>query len=154
MAGHYSIVLADAHTRFRRELRKILEEHPDLKVMGEAGNRQELFEILRQSPPSMVILDVSMPDLRAGEGTRLIKMHYPEVKVLIMVMDQEPEYFSQGLAAGAEGVLPKQYVAGQIFRAIAAVRQGQVYIPPRISGDAGTSLKTTSGDELFGFDHC
>jgi DNA-binding NarL/FixJ family response regulator len=139
MAGHYSIVLADAHSRFRREMRKILEEHPDLKVAGEAGNRQELFEILEQSTPSMVILDVSMPDLRAREGTRLIKMRYPEVKVLIMILDQEPEYFSHGLAAGAEGVLPKQYMAGQIFRAISVVRQGQVYIPPPIVGDSWTS---------------
>jgi DNA-binding NarL/FixJ family response regulator len=151
MAGHYSIVLADAHSRFRREMRKILEEHPDLKVQGEAGNREELFKILRQSPPSMVILDVSMPDLRAGEGTRLIKLQYPQVKVLIMVLDQEPEYFSQGLAAGAEGVLPKQYVAGQIFRAIAVVRRGQVYIPPRISAEAHTSINTTIGDEQFGY---
>ena len=134
MAGHYSIVLADAHSRFRRELRKILEEHPDLKVTGEAGNRQELFEILRQSSPTMVILDISMPDLRAREGTRLIKSHYPEIKVLIMVMDQEPEYLTQGLAAGAAGVLPKQYVAGQISRAIAAVRQGQDLYPAPDSG--------------------
>ncbi len=152
MAGHYSIVLADAHRRFRREMRKMLEEHPDLRVAGEAGNRQELFEILRQSPPSMVILDVLMPDLRAREGTRLIKMHYPEVKVLLMVMGQEPEYFSQGLAAGAEGVLPKQYVAGQIFRAIAVVRQGQVFVPPPISGYSWTSSKTASGMAGSAFD--
>ncbi len=152
MAGHYSIVLADAHSRFRREMRKILEEQPDLKVAGEAGNRQELFEILKQSPPSMVILDVSMPDLRAQEGTRLIKLHYPEVKVLIMIMDQEPEYFSHGLAAGAEGVLPKQYVAGQIFRAIAVIRQGQVYFPPRILDDSWTSANATIWDEQVSFD--
>jgi DNA-binding NarL/FixJ family response regulator len=152
MAGHYSIVLADAHSRFRREMRKMLEEHPDLKVAGEAGNRQELFEILKQSPPSMVILDVSMPDLRAREGTRLIKMHYPEVKVLIMIMDEEPEYFSHGLALGAAGVLPKQYVAGQIFRAISVVRQGLVYIPPRISDDACMGAKTTIWDGPVGFD--
>ena len=62
-----------------------------------------------------------------------------EIKVLIMVLDQEPEYFSYGLAAGAEGVLPKQYVAGHIFRAIAAVRQGKTYIPPRVVVDAYTA---------------
>jgi DNA-binding NarL/FixJ family response regulator len=129
MARDYSIVLADAHVRFRREMRKILEEHPGIKVSGEASNRSELFEILQQSPPALVILDVSMPDLRAREGTRLIKLYYPDVKVLITVMDQEPEYLSHGLAAGAAGVLPKQYVAGQIFRAIAVVQQGKVYIP-------------------------
>jgi len=147
--GHYLIILADAHVRFRRELRKILEEHPGLKVLGEANDRYELFDLLKQSPPAMVILDVSLPDLRAREGIRLIKLHYPEVQVLIMVMDQEPEYLSQGLATGAAGVLAKQYVAGQIFLAIAAVRRGEVYIPPRFLGDSQSSVKTVRGDEPF-----
>ena len=85
----YYILLADNHAGFRREVRKILEEIPGVKVTGEAGNRRELFELLRQSPPKLVILDISLPDLRAREGTQLIKLHYPETKVLIMVMDQE-----------------------------------------------------------------
>ena len=79
-----------------------------------------------------MILDLSLPDLRAGEGTQLIKWHYPETKVLIMVMDQGSEYLTHGLAAGAAGVLPKQYVAGQIAGAIAAIRQGKIYIPPQV----------------------
>jgi DNA-binding NarL/FixJ family response regulator len=149
MAGHFSIVLADAHVRFRREMKKILEEHPGILVSGEAGNRYELFEVLRQSPPALVIMDVSMPDLRVREGTQLIKLHYPKVKVLIMVMDQEPEYFTHGLEAGAEGVLPKQYVAGEIFLAIAAIRQGKVYIPPPFSGDS-IPFDTDRRDESFG----
>jgi len=130
----YHIVLADDHVRFRREMRHILEEIPGIQVAGEAGNRHELFEVLEQSSPEMVILDISMPDLRAGEGTQLIKARYPEIKVLIMVMDHEREYLTHGLAAGAVGVLEKQYVAGQIVGAIAAVRQGKIYIPPLPTG--------------------
>ena len=53
----YYILLADDHVGFRREVRKILEEIPGVKVTGEAGNRRELFELLRQSPPKLVILD-------------------------------------------------------------------------------------------------
>ncbi len=154
MDGHYTIVLADGHVRFRRELRRILEEHPGFEVSGEASNRQELFDILKQAPPAMVILDISMPDLRAGEGTRHIKINYPEVKVLITVMDQDPEYLSHGLAAGAEGVLPKQYVAGQIFRAIAVIRQGKVYIPPWISRDSQSALKDLTRVGQFGSESC
>jgi DNA-binding NarL/FixJ family response regulator len=127
----YSIVLADDHVRFRREMRKIMEEIPDIKVTGEAGNRQELFALLEESPPEMVILDISMPDLRAWEGTQLIKLHYPDIQVLIMTMDQEEEYLCYGLAVGAAGVLPKQYLAGQISQAIAAVRQGKIFLPPQ-----------------------
>ena len=131
----YCILLADDHVGFRREVRKILEEIPGVKITGEAGNRRELFELLRQSPPKLVILDMSMPDLRAGEGTQLIKLHSPETKVLLMVMDQEREYLTYGLAAGAAGVLPKQYVAGEIARAITAVRQGKIYLPPQVTGN-------------------
>ncbi|MFZ5450107.1 MAG: response regulator [Thermodesulfobacteriota bacterium] len=154
MAGHYSIVLADAHERFRRELRKMLEQHPDIQVLGEAGNHHELFKFLRQSLPAMVILDIALPHIRVREGTRLIKLQYPEVKVLITVMDNEPEYLYHGLAAGAEGVLPKQYVAGQIFQAIALIRQGRVYAPPGISLDSRLSAKRFSWAGMFGPSHC
>ena len=130
MAHPYCILLADDHVGFRREVRKILEEIPGVKITGEAGNRRELFELLEQSPPEMVILDITMPDVQAGEGIQLIKLQYPDIKVLIMVMDQEREYLAHGLAAGAAGILPKQYVAGQISRAIAAIRQGDIYLPP------------------------
>ena len=131
MEGPYHILLADNHAGFRREVRKILEEIPGVKVTGEAGNRRELFELLWQSPPKLVILDISLPDLRVREGTQFIKLHYPETQVLIMVMDQEHEYLTYGLAAGAAGILPKQYVAGQMARAITAVRQGKIYVPPQ-----------------------
>jgi DNA-binding NarL/FixJ family response regulator len=132
MERPYCILLADDHVGFRREVRKILEEIPNVKITGEAGNRRELFEMLRQFPPKLVILDMSMPDLRAGEGTQLIKLTYPETEVLIMVMDQESEYLNYGLAAGAAGVLPKQYVAREMPRAITALRQGKIYLPPRV----------------------
>lgn len=129
----YNILLADNHTRFRRAVRNILEEIPGVKVTGEAGNRRELFELLSQSPPKLVILDISLPDLRAREGTQFIKLHYPQTQVLITVMDQGQEYLTYGLAAGAAGVLPKQHVGGQMARAITAMRQGKIYVPPQAS---------------------
>lgn len=56
----YYILLADNHRGFCREMRKILEEIPGIKVTGEAGNRRELFELLRHTPPQLVILDISL----------------------------------------------------------------------------------------------
>ena len=150
MERPYSILLADAHVGFRREVRKILEEIPNVKVTGEAGNRHELFELLRQSPPSLVILDVSMPDLRAGEGTRLIKLHYPEVKVLIMVMDQEPEYLNYGLATGAAGVLPKQYVAEKCLGPLPPSARGEFICHPGFRGKIlaeGTRRRAAGADQ-------
>jgi DNA-binding NarL/FixJ family response regulator len=141
----YIIVIADHHMEFRRELRKILEEIPGIQVGGEAGNRHELFALLEQWLPALVILDISMPDLRAGEGTRLIKVRYPGIQVLITVLGQEREYVSHGLAAGAAGVLAKQYVAGQIGGAIATVRQGRIFLPPGAPGDSWPRPTTPVG---------
>lgn len=127
----YNILLADKHSGFRREMRKILEAIPGVKVTGEASNRSELFERLRQSPAQLVLLDICLPSLRAREGIQLIKFNYPETQVLITVLDQGNEYLSYGLAVGAAGVLQKQHVGGQIAPAINAVRQGRFYVPPR-----------------------
>ena len=130
----YYILLADNHRKFCREVKKILEEIPGVKVTGEAGNRRELLELLKHSPPQLVILDISLSDLRGREGTQLIKSNYPETQVLLTVLDQGSEYLRHGLAAGAAGVLQKQHVGGQIAPAISAVRQGKIYLPPQIQG--------------------
>jgi DNA-binding NarL/FixJ family response regulator len=143
MERPYHILLADDHVRFRRAVRNILEEIPGVGVTGEAGNRGELMELLRQSPPELVILDMTMPDLRAGEGTRLIKAHSPDTQVLIMVMGEESEYLSHGLAAGAAGVLSKQYVASQIAGAITAIRQGKTYLPSQ-APESDTAVEAAS----------
>jgi two-component system, NarL family, invasion response regulator UvrY len=149
MAHPYGILLADDHVGFRREVRKILEEIPGVKITGEAGNPQELFEMLQQSPPKLVILDMALPGLRAGEGTQLIKMYSPETKVLLTVLFQEREYLTYGLAAGAAGVLPKQYLAKEISRAITAVRQGKIYLPPPAPGNNSRrmSAATSAGPD-------
>ena len=62
MSDLYSILLADDHEMFRREVRKMIEEMPDLIVMGEVGDGRELFELLKKSPPDLIIMDISMPD--------------------------------------------------------------------------------------------
>jgi DNA-binding NarL/FixJ family response regulator len=152
----YDILLADNHAGFRREMRKILEEIPGVKVTGEAGNLGELFELLRQSPPKLVILDISLPDLRAREGTRFITLHYPETKVLLMVLGQEGEYLRHGLAAGAVGVLPKQHVGGQIVGVITALRQGKISVSPQAPGnDSPRSVApTAAGPGRAGGNNC
>jgi DNA-binding NarL/FixJ family response regulator len=156
MDGPYNILLADNHAGFRRELRKIIEEIPGVHVAGEAGNCGELFELLRQSPPNLVILDISLPDLRAREGIRFIKMHYPKTQVVIMVLDHGHEYLVYGLGAGAAGILPKQYVAGHMAETINAVRHGKIYLPPPALGENSprvAALRAAASGKAS-WDHC
>ena len=156
MEGPYHILLADNHAGFRREVRKILEEIPGVKVTGEAGNRRELFELLWQSPPKLVILDISLPDLRAREGTQLIKRQCPQTEVLLMALDQEQEYLTYGMAAGAAGILPKQHVGGQIVGVVTALRQGKIYVPPQVPGTYSPRMAapTAKGPGRTGGNNC
>jgi len=130
MMHSYSVLLADDHEMFRREIRKIIEEMAGLRVVGEVGDGQELFELLKRFTPNLVILDISMPNFRAMEATRRIKVDHPEVKVLILIMDKAQEYLAQAAAAGAEGCLLKQDTGTKLPAAIEAIRRGGTYLPP------------------------
>jgi DNA-binding NarL/FixJ family response regulator len=130
MLQPYCIVLVDDHEMFRREVKKLIEELAGLKVIGEAGDGRELFQLLKRSNPHLVVLDISMPHFRAMEATRQIKVDYPGVKVLILVMDQAQEYLAQAAAAGAEGCLLKQEAGTKLAPAIEAIRRGGNYLFP------------------------
>ena len=133
MPNHYRIVLADDHQMFRRGVKRIIQENPELEVVGEASDGLQLLEIVKQSPPDMVIVDVSMPNLRGLEATREIKMTHPQVKVIILTMHKDKEYLYHALSAGAEGYLLKEDADVELFAAINAIRQGGSYISPLLA---------------------
>jgi len=124
----YRIVLADDHAMFRRGVKRIIQENANLEVVGEAADGLELLEIIKKSPPNMVIADVSMPNLRGLEATREIKMAFPEIRVIILTMHKDKEYLYHALSAGAEGYLLKEDADIELFSAINTIRQGGTYI--------------------------
>ena len=88
----YGIILVDDHKILREGLKRIIQERDGLDVVGEAGEPFELFDLLRRTSPQMVILDISMPNLRGIEATREVKAIAPEVKVLILTMHKDRDY--------------------------------------------------------------
>ena len=129
----YLIVLADDHVLIRQGLRKIIEGVADLEVIGEAGDGFELLSLLKTVTPHMVIVDISMPNLRGIEAVRGIRMKYPEVKILVLTMHKE--YLHQAFSAGAKGYLLKEDADRELFSAIEYIRQGRVYLSPRLAGE-------------------
>jgi two-component system invasion response regulator UvrY len=125
----YSILLADRHEGFRREVRRVIEEEGGLKVVGEAGDGGQLFEILQETPPDLVILDIAIPNCRGLEATRRIKREFPRVKVLLLTMEQSPEYPAMAAQAGAEGCLLKLETGARLTEAIEAIRRGGTFLP-------------------------
>ena len=133
MAKRYRVILADDHVLVRRGLRRILEENQDLEISGEVGDGLELLSLLNRMNPDMVILDVSMPNLRGIEAIPEIHRVQPEVKVLILTMHNEEEYLYQAISAGADGYLLKEDAEKELFSAIENIQQGRVYVSPSLA---------------------
>ena len=145
----YRIVLADDHVMFRKGIKSILEEATDLEVVGEVADGLELLGLLKIAAPDMVILDISMPNLRGIEATREIKVACPGVKVLILTMHKEKEYLYHAISAGAEGYLVKEDADTELFAAVGQIRQGGRYVSPLLSGELVYDLVQTRDDGEF-----
>lgn len=133
MANRYRVVLADDHVLVRHGLRRILEENKDLEIEGEVGDGLELLSLLNKTEPDMVLLDVSMPNLRGIEAIPEIQRMQPNLKVLILTMHNEEEYLYQAISAGADGYLLKEDAEKELFSAIESIRHGKVYISPSLA---------------------
>lgn len=129
----YRIVLADDHALIRQGLGRIIQGVDDLEVIGEAGDGIELLSLLSTVIPHLVILDISMPHLRGIEAVHEIKKKYPDVKILVLTMHKE--YLHQAISAGADGYLLKEDADRDLFSAIDHIRQGRVYLSPRLAGE-------------------
>ena len=126
----YRIVLADDHIMFREGTRKIIEESKKFMVVGEVGDGLELLSMLKRVNADMVILDISMPNLRGIEATQEIKMIYPDTKVLVLTMHKKKEFLYHAFSAGADGYLLKEDTHTELFLAIEAIRRGRIYLSP------------------------
>jgi DNA-binding NarL/FixJ family response regulator len=131
----YSIVLADDHAMFREGIRRIIERIEDTVIIGEVEDGLELLELLKKSCPDLVILDISMPNLRGLEAIREIKKLYPQVQVMVLTMHRKKEFIRQALTDGADGFLLKEDPGGELIRAVTALKQGEKYLSRLISGD-------------------
>jgi len=137
----YHIVLADDHVLLRRQVKRILASTGDLEVVGEAGDGQDLLDMLDKARPGtdMVILDISMPKLTGLQATRRIKRDHPGLKILILTVHRETAYLNEAFSAGAEGYLLKDDADRELFSAIEAIRGGGTYVSPFFRGRAGTA---------------
>ncbi len=101
------ILLADDHNVLRKGLRRILEEQPDLEVVGEAADGREAVTLANTLHPDIVVMDIAMPLMNGLEATRQILLRHSDLNVLILSMYSDENYVVQVLRAGARGYLLK-----------------------------------------------
>ncbi|MDF1551324.1 MAG: response regulator transcription factor [Bacteroidales bacterium] len=122
-----SVIIADDHIIFRKGLRTILNEIPEIKVVAEASNGQELLQILKTQQVDIILMDIKMPLMDGLEATEKISKKYPDIKVIALTMHEEIGYFNQMIDAGAVGFLLKKTNKDELETAIKSVIEGDNY---------------------------
>ncbi len=127
------VILADDHTLVRAGLRALLEKLPGVEVVGEANNGREVMSLVKQHQPQVVLMDITMPGLNGLEAaTRLVK-EFPDVRIIILSMHENEEYYWRALKAGAAGYLLKKAATTELETALQQVMQGEIYLSREIS---------------------
>jgi two-component system response regulator NreC len=127
------ILLADDHTILRAGIRALLEDEPDMAVIGEADDGRIAVKLACQLLPDVVLMDIAMPLLNGLEATRQIKHDCPQVKVLILTMHDDEEYIRQAFANGSMGYILKDASSHELLDAIHAIHRGEAVLSPAIT---------------------
>jgi len=138
------LLIADDHEIFRKGLRIILNELDEVKVVGEAQNGNELFEILKHQDAELVLMDIRMPVMDGIEATKKIVEKYPHIKVIALTMFEEISYFNQMIEAGADGFLLKKTNKDELQRAITQGMQGENYFSEEFISNVNRSQRPAS----------
>ena len=133
--SHYRIVLADDHVLIRHGIKNIITREDHLQIIGEFGDGEEVLASLKNDLPDLVILDISMPKINGVELTRILKKEYSSVKILMLTMHKNKQYFYRAMSAGADGYLIKSDSDNELLLAINKIRNGRTYISPHLVDD-------------------
>lgn len=126
------VLIVDDHAVVRTGLRRVLDAEPDIETVGEAPNAERaVFEAI-ESSPDVVLMDVMMPGKTGIEGMPALLQALPEVKVLVLSMQDDPRYVREAFAAGASGYVLKEAADTEVVGAIRAVAAGGSYVHPSL----------------------
>lgn len=145
-----NVVLVDDHKLVRTGIRRILEDITGIKVVGEASNGEEALQVVRQTKPNVVLMDIKMPGLGGLETTRKLLRQNPDLKIVIITAYENDVFPVRLLQAGASGYLTKSASPDEMIRAIRSVHAGQRHLSAEIA--SLLALKSVSGTSKSPFD--
>jgi DNA-binding NarL/FixJ family response regulator len=129
-----TVLLADDHTLVRRGFRRMLEDDPEIAVVGEAGDGDEAIRLAASLQPNVIVMDCAMPRTSGLVATRTILQRQPDVAVLMLSMHAEETLVRQALQAGARGYILKSALDLDLGAAVRRVASGEQVLDPHVSG--------------------
>src|SRR5579864_1136347 len=148
MAKKITVLLMDDHSLVRRGFRRMLEDEPDMDVVGEAGDGEEAIRQARALHPRVVIMDCALPGVNGLDATRQIIKDSPEVAVLMLSMHSENTWVRQAIEAGAKGYILKNAMDLELGPAIRKVAAGETVFDPQVQQHS-----TLKGERNGGLTH-
>jgi len=128
MTEKVRVLIADDHAMFREGVRLLLKGEPDLEVVGDVSNGNEIIAVAEAVKPHVVLMDITMPGMNGLEATKLLKNRFPDTHVLVLTMHRSEEYFIEMLKLGASGYVLKASDMEQLVRAIREVAKGGIFV--------------------------
>jgi DNA-binding NarL/FixJ family response regulator len=132
MPTKISVLLVDDHALVRRGFRRLLEDEPDMEVVGEASDGVEAVRLAEEFHPRVIVMDCALPNMNGLDATRRILEKSPETLVLMLSMHPEGTWVRQSLEVGARGYILKNAVDLELGAAIRRVAAGEVVLDPQV----------------------
>jgi len=133
MADKITVLLVDDHALVRRGFRRLLEDDPDIAVVGEGSNGDEAVRLMSELQPHVIVMDAAMPGTSGLVATRAIMKATPAAKILMLSMHAEETLVRQAMAAGARGYILKNALDLDLAAAVKRVAAGETVLDPALA---------------------
>lgn len=143
------IFLADDHTLLIDAFSNLLESK--YEIVGTASDGREMLSMVSKLEPDVVVLDINMPNLNGFDAGEKLKKRQPEIKLIFLTVNEDPDMVTEAFRIGANGYLLKSSAGDELFQAIDAVLSGSNYVTPKIAkGMISSFIKDPSGNKVHG----
>ncbi|MGE5644525.1 MAG: response regulator [Acidobacteriota bacterium] len=130
MSSQITVLLVDDHALVRKGFRRMVEDDPDIRIVGEASNGREAVELAQELKPQVIVMDMAMPEMDGVQATREIIKHQPKTCVLMLSMYAQENYVRNAFDAGAQGYVLKNASDIDLASAIKDVAAGKRVLDP------------------------
>ncbi|GEL78722.1 response regulator transcription factor [Tenuibacillus multivorans] len=127
------IVLIDDHKLFREGVKRILEFEEGFEVVAEGNDGSEAVQIVEETNPDIVIMDINMPNINGVQATRELIDQFDDLRVIILSIHDDESYVTHALKSGALGYMLKEMDTDELVNAIKIVSEGGSYVHPKVT---------------------
>ena len=143
-----SILIVEDQRIVREGLRAVLEDEPEIAIVGEAANGQEAIDMFARLRPDVVLMDLQMPLVDGPEATRRIRELAPDAHILVLTTYATDEFIFKALRAGAKGYLLKDASVDELLGAIRSVHAGETLLAPTVAARLVVGVSTGGPEAL------